>query len=265
MARPSIPWTLASTKPFSASYVQETWLQSCAFTPFQNTNTRPEELSPFVHPSCWDEKPLTSYPPSKEEIEELTVKSNIFDSLPSKKQRAINAKITCALAGVKTKRQLQRDGDQTRLRLLHWWFRANEESLGARLELDPEGLFPRQGNLNTLERHNFAANLTAWLKRTPALRTGQEFYINGITAEDDSLLELADAPPISQVEPLSAGNAPITQADISFRTPTKPLTRILRRRDSSTTTSTARSGARSLRTSSSHRLARSQACRCCGA
>ena len=38
-------------------------------------------------------------------------------------------------------------------------------------------------------------------------------YLEGITAEDDSLLELADAPPVSQLEPLSAAPAPTTQAD----------------------------------------------------
>lgn len=47
----------------------------------------------------------------------------------------------------------------------------------------------------------------------------QEFYIDGITAVDDSLLELADAPPISQLEPLSAGNTPTTQADNLVSTP----------------------------------------------
>ena len=42
---------------------------------------------------------------------------------------------------------------------------------------------------------------------------GQAFYVDGITAEDDSLLKLADAPAISQVEPLSAARAPKTRAD----------------------------------------------------
>lgn len=42
---------------------------------------------------------------------------------------------------------------------------------------------------------------------------GQGFYAEGITAEDDSLLELADAPPISQLSPLSAAEAPTTQPD----------------------------------------------------
>ena len=121
---------------------------------FKTHNTRPEELSPFVHPSCWDEKPLTSYLPSKEQISELTVESDVFDALPSKKQRAVDAKITYAMAGVKTKKQLQRNEDQTRLRLLHWWFRANEESLRARMEFGAPGLFPRKGNFNTLVRHN---------------------------------------------------------------------------------------------------------------
>lgn len=37
--------------------------------------------------------------------------------------------------------------------------------------------------------------------------------MEGITAEDDSLLKLADARPISQVEPLPAPTAPTTQAD----------------------------------------------------
>lgn len=137
---------------------------------FKTHNTRPEELSPFVHPSCWDEKPLTSYPPSKEETREMTVESNFFDSLPSRKQRAINAKITCALAGIKTKKQLQRNEDQTSLSLLHWWSRANEGSLRARMEFGLEGLFPRQGNFSTLARHSFAANLMARLRKMQAPR-----------------------------------------------------------------------------------------------
>ena len=42
---------------------------------------------------------------------------------------------------------------------------------------------------------------------------GQRFYVDGITAKHDSLLELADVPPISQLEPLFAAKAPTTQAD----------------------------------------------------
>ena len=140
---------------------------------FKSHTTRPEELSPFTHPSCWDEKPLTSYPLSKQEILDSAVESDGFDALPSKRQRAINAKIAYAQAGVKNKKQLQQKEDGIRLHMLHWWFRANEESLRARMEFGPEGLFPRQGNLLTLQRPNLAANLTAWLRRKQAPRSGR--------------------------------------------------------------------------------------------
>lgn len=42
---------------------------------------------------------------------------------------------------------------------------------------------------------------------------GQAFCINGITAKANSKLQLASAPPISQVPPLSAATAPTTPAD----------------------------------------------------
>ncbi len=42
---------------------------------------------------------------------------------------------------------------------------------------------------------------------------GQRFYVDGIAAKNDALLELANVPPISQLEPLSAAKAPTTQAD----------------------------------------------------
>ena len=113
--------------------------------------TRPEELSPFTHPSCWEQKTRSNLPPSKEEIWDLTVDEDVFEALPSKKQRATNTKITYAVAGVKTKKQLQQKEEQTRLRLLHWWFRLNEESLRARMEFGPKGLFPRKGNIITLQ------------------------------------------------------------------------------------------------------------------
>ena len=48
---------------------------------------------------------------------------------------------------------------------------------------------------------------------------GQAFYVDGITAEDDSLLELADAPAISQVKSLSAASAPRTRADYLVSNP----------------------------------------------
>ena len=86
---------------------------------FKSHTTRPEELSPFTHPSCWDEEALTTYPRSKQEIWDLTVDTDVFDSLPSKKQRAINTKITYALAGVKNKKQLLLHENQKRLCLLH--------------------------------------------------------------------------------------------------------------------------------------------------
>ena len=126
---------------------------------FKSHATRPEELSPFTHPSCWVERPLTSYSPTMQEIGDSTVESDTFETCPSVKQRAVNTKTTCALAGVKNKKQLQQKEDQTRLRLLHWWFRLNEESLRARMEFGPEGLFPRQGKFITLGRHNHATNL----------------------------------------------------------------------------------------------------------
>lgn len=119
---------------------------------FKSHITRPEELSPFAHPSCWDQKNRTTYPASKQGIWDSMVDEDVFDTLPSKKQRAINTKMTYAIAGVKNKKQLQQKEDQTRLRLLHWWFRANEESLRARMEFGPEGLFPRQGNIITLPK-----------------------------------------------------------------------------------------------------------------
>lgn len=118
---------------------------------FKSHITRPEELSPFTHPSCWEQKTLTTFPPSKEEIWDMPVDEDVFEALPSKKQRAINTKITYAVAGVKNKKQLQQKEDQTRLRLLHWWFRSNEDSLRARMEFGPEGLFPRQGSIITLQ------------------------------------------------------------------------------------------------------------------
>ena len=138
---------------------------------FKSHTTRPEELSPFTHPSCWDEDSAT-YPPSKKHIYDMIVDDEIFDALPSRKQRAINANIEYALAGVRNKKQLQQKQDQQRLRLLHWWFRVNEDSLRARMEFGPKGLFPRQGNLITLERKGLAANLMAWLRRTQARRSG---------------------------------------------------------------------------------------------
>ena len=93
------------------------------------------------------------------------VDDDIFDTLPSTKQKAINTKIEYAMAGVENKRQLRQKEDQQRLRLLNWWFTANEESLRARMEFGPEGLFPRQGNLITLERNGLAANSMVWLRR----------------------------------------------------------------------------------------------------
>ena len=120
---------------------------------FKSHTTRPKELSPFTHPSCWDETPITSYSPTMQEIGESTVESEAFDMRPSAKQRAIHTKRTYAQAGVQNKKKLQRKEDQTRLRLLHWWFRVNEESLRARMEFGPKGLFPRQGNLITSGRY----------------------------------------------------------------------------------------------------------------
>lgn len=93
------------------------------------------------------------------------VDDNIFDTLPSTKQKAINTNIEYAMAGVKNKKQLRQKEDQQRLRLLHWWFRTNEESLRARMDFGPEGLFPRQGNPITLERKGLAANSMVWLRR----------------------------------------------------------------------------------------------------
>ena len=138
---------------------------------FKSHTTRPEELSPFTHRSCWDEKALTDYPPSRQEIWDLTIESDVFDALPSKQQQAINTKVTYAMAGVRNKKQLQELESQRRLRLLHWWFRANEGSLRARMEFGPEGLFPRQGKLITL-RQGLAAKLMAWLRRKQARRSG---------------------------------------------------------------------------------------------
>ena len=118
---------------------------------FKSHTTRPEELSPFTHPSCWEEGGPTHLP-NKQQILDMMMDDDEFDALPRKKQRAINTKITYAMAGVKTKKQLKQKDDQARLRLLHWWFKANEESLRTRMEFGPAGLFPRQGNLIPLER-----------------------------------------------------------------------------------------------------------------
>ncbi|CAD6578025.1 MAG: hypothetical protein ASARMPRED_008498 [Alectoria sarmentosa] len=163
---------------------------------FKSHTTRPEELSPFTHPSCWDQTNLTAYPPSKQDTWDPTVDFDldVFRALPVKKQRAINAKIRYALAGVENKKQLQQKEEHMRLRFLHWWFRANEESLRARMEFGPEGLFPRKGE-NKLPDN------------------GLGIYVDGFTAEEDSLLELAIAPPVSQLEPLPPPIAPTTQAD----------------------------------------------------
>ncbi|KAF6240021.1 hypothetical protein HO173_001629 [Letharia columbiana] len=169
---------------------------------FKSHTTRPEELSPFTHPSCWDEDSAT-HPPNKQHIFDMIVDDNVFDALPSKKQRAINTNIEYALAGVKNKRQLRHKADQQRLRLLHWWFRANEKALRARMDFGPAGLFPRQGERKLQDQ-------------------GQALYVEGITAEDDSLLALAGAPPISQVESLSATEGPITQADQLASNPDQP-------------------------------------------
>lgn len=113
---------------------------------FKSHTTRPKELSPFTHPSCWDETPITSYSPTMQETGESTVESEAFDMRPSAKQRAIRTKFTYAHACVKNKKQLRQKEEQTRLHMLHWWFRVNEESLRARMEFGPKGLFPRQGN-----------------------------------------------------------------------------------------------------------------------
>ena len=112
---------------------------------FKSHTTRPEELSPFTHPSCWDEAGAT-HPPSRQHIFDMMMDDDEFDALPSKKQRAINTRIECAVAGVKNKKQLKQKEDQARLRLQHWWFKVNEESLRTRMEFGPEGLFPRQGS-----------------------------------------------------------------------------------------------------------------------
>ena len=113
--------------------------------------TRPQELSPFTHPSCWGES-STLYPISRQHLLDMMGDDDEFDRLSAKKQRAIEAKITYAQAGVRNKKQLRQKEDQQRLCLLHWWFRTNEEALRARMEFGPEGLFPRQGNINTPKR-----------------------------------------------------------------------------------------------------------------
>lgn len=138
---------------------------------FKSHTTRPEELSPFTHPSCWAEDGAT-YPRSGQPALDMILDDDVFDALPSKKQRAINSKIEYALAGVKNKRQLKQKEDQQRLCLLHWWFRANEESLRARMEFGPPGLFPRKGRLISLEQEGIAANLTSWLRRTHSPGSG---------------------------------------------------------------------------------------------
>lgn len=130
---------------------------------FKSHTTRPEELSPFTHPSCWDETPITSYSPTMQEIGESTVESEAFETCPSEKQRAIRTNITYAPAGIRTKKKVQQKEDQARLRLLHWWFRVNEEPLRARMEFGPEGLFPRQGKLITFGTSLIMrANTTTW-------------------------------------------------------------------------------------------------------
>lgn len=116
---------------------------------FTSHTSRPRELSPFTHPSCWDETHITSYSPTMELAGDSTVESKAFDTRPSAKQQNIRTNITHAQAGVKNKKKLQQKEDQTHLRLLHWWFRVNEESLRARMEFGPKGLFPRQGKLIT--------------------------------------------------------------------------------------------------------------------
>ncbi len=78
----------------------------------------------------------------------MTVEPEVFDALPSKKQQATRKRTRYALAGVENKKQLQQQKDQARLRLLHWWFTANEKSLRARMEFGPEGVFPLKGKLN---------------------------------------------------------------------------------------------------------------------
>ena len=107
-----------------------------------------------------------SYPPTKQEIRKSTIESDVFNVLPSNKPRTINTKLKSALAGVKNKKKVHDKEDQTRLRLLHWWFGANEWSLEARTESGREGLFLREGNLVTLEQIGDAANELAWIRRT---------------------------------------------------------------------------------------------------
>ena len=136
---------------------------------FKSHTTRPEVLSPFCHPSCWNED-SSHYPPSKRSFHDIMVEDDLFDALPSKRQRAIKNKFEYARAGVKNNRQLRQQKDLQHWSMLHWWFRTNEESLRARMEFGPEGLFPLQGKLIALDRQGLAANLTAWLRRTQARR-----------------------------------------------------------------------------------------------
>lgn len=145
---------------------------------FKSHTTRPQELSPFTHPSCWAEDSVT-YPRSGPNAEDIDVDDDVFDALPSKKQRALNSRIKYALAGVKNKRQLKQKKDQQRLCLLHWWFRANEDSLRARMEFGPPGLFPRRGKSITLKCHILAAKLTAWPRRTHSAGSGSSTLCRG--------------------------------------------------------------------------------------
>ena len=137
---------------------------------FHSHRTRPEELSPFTHRSCWDDDDVAIYPSGRQHVLDMIADDEDFDALPSNKQQAIKTKMTYAFAGVKNKKQLQWKAEQKRLRLLHWWFRANEESLRARMEFGPEGLFPRQGSLVTLKRQPLKAKLTVSIRRTQAPR-----------------------------------------------------------------------------------------------
>lgn len=87
---------------------------------FKSHTTRPVELSPFTHPSCWDDAGAT-HPPSRQRVHDMMIDDDEFEALPLKKQRALNTKIKYAEAGVKNKKQLKQKDDQAHLRLLHWF------------------------------------------------------------------------------------------------------------------------------------------------
>lgn len=135
---------------------------------------------------------------------------NELDALPSKEQRAIEKRIRMAEEQVSTKKALVKKSEQSRLRLWRWWFECNEEALRARMEFGPEGLFPLQGKRSfvcTAERMVSVEKLTQMPAGEKKLE--QRGFAEGITDEDNTLLELASAPStITQAAHMSVATKP---------------------------------------------------------